>query len=454
MSRAFLGSRLAEQGKHFLFLRKRQNGHMKACILAIGSEMLTPFRVDTNSLFITERLNTIGYDVRLKAVAGDDVGELAQLVVHALGWADLIVITGGLGPTADDITRDAVARALGLPIDVDESIVNRIRDRFAARRMTMPDINRRQAMVPRGATVLPNANGTAPGLWLEHGATALVLLPGPPREMKPMLDAVIAERLTPRAGGGGLFRRVLKITGRAESDVDAVAEPVYGAWIAQQVPISTTILAVLGQIELHLTAQARSRDEADAALEPAVRALQEALGPSVYSVDGRSLEVVVGDLLKDHGLTIAAAESCTGGLLMSRLTDVPGSSAYVELGVVCYSNRSKTALADVPEALIAEEGAVSEAVACAMAEGIRRRAGTSIGIGITGIAGPTGGTPAKPVGTVAVAVVYDELRVRTFQFIGSREMVKFQASQSALNMTRLMVAGIQSGREWAERIKN
>jgi len=425
---------------------------MNACILAIGSEMLTPFRVDTNSLFITERLNAIGYDVRLKAIVGDDVDELAQVLQGALDWADLIVVTGGLGPTADDITRDAVARVLGTPIDVDESIVDRIRARFALRSMTMPEINRRQAMVPRGATVLDNPNGTAPGLWLERGRTALLLLPGPPREMKPMLDAVIRDRLAPKAGGQRLFRRVLKITGRAESDVDAHAQPVYGRWITAAVPISTTILAVLGQIELHLTAQAASQVDADAVLDCAVRELQDALGPAVYSTDGRALEVVVGDLLRERKLTIAVAESCTGGLLTSRLTDVPGSSDYVERGVVCYSNRSKTDLAGVPEALMQAHGAVSEPVARAMAEGIRARAGTNIGVGITGIAGPGGGSAEKPVGTVVVAVVVDaESRVRTFQFVGGREMVKFQAAQSALNMTRLMVTRVQAGREWAER---
>jgi len=425
---------------------------MKACILAIGSEMLTPFRVDTNSLFITERLNTIGYDVRLKAVVADDIGELARVLEGALAWADLIVITGGLGPTEDDMTRDAVARVLGVALDIDESIVDRLRERFARRGMTMPDINRRQAMVPRGAVVIPNANGTAPGLWIEKGTTALLLLPGPPREMKPMLEAVIAERLAPKSQGYGLFRRVLKITGRAESDVDAQASPVYSRWGAQIPPISTTILAVLGQIELHLTIQAASKATADAALDPAVRELEAVLGPSVYSIDGRSLEQVVGDLLREHGMTIATAESCTGGLLASRLTDVPGSSDYVDRGVVCYSNRSKTDLAGVAEPVIAEHGAVSEPVARAMAEGIRSRAGTRIGIGITGIAGPGGGTPEKPVGTVAVAVAVDEeIRVRTFQFIGGREMVKFQAAQSALNMTRLMVLRQPGWREWSER---
>jgi len=425
---------------------------MKACILAIGSEMLTPFRVDTNSLFITERLNAIGYDVRLKAVVADEVEELAQVVRAATEWADLLVITGGLGPTEDDITRDAVARILGAPLDLDESIVERIRDRFARRGLTMPEINRRQAMVPRGAVVLDNPNGTAPGLWISSGRTTVVLLPGPPREMKPMFEGVVRDRLAPASGSAGLFRRVLKITGRAESDVDAQAQPVYAKWTSQPVPISTTILAVLGQIELHLTAQAQSQQAADAALESAVHELEAVLGPSIYSTDGRSLEAVVGDLLRARKLTIAVAESCTGGLLASRLTDVPGSSDYVERGVVCYSNRSKTELAGVPPAMIAEYGAVSEPVAQAMAEGIRARAATNIGIGITGIAGPGGGTPEKPVGTVVVAVIVDaDARVRTFQFIGGRDMVKFQAAQAALNMTRLAVTRVQGPREWAER---
>ncbi len=425
---------------------------MKACILAIGSEMLTPFRVDTNSLIVTERLNAIGYDVRLKAVVADDVDELAHVVESAHAWADLVVVTGGLGPTEDDITREAVARALDVPIDVDETILDRIRERFARRGMTMPAINRRQAMVPRGAVVLPNPNGTAPGLWFERGGAAIVLLPGPPREMTPMLEAVIRERLEPNSGGAGLFRRVLKIAGRAESDVDAQVQPVYATWVAQPVPISTTILAVLGQIELHLTAQAPGRADADVALDAAVRELQEVLGPSLYSTDGSPLEAVVGGLLRERKLTIAVAESCTGGLLTSRLTDVPGSSDYVECGVVCYSNRAKTELAGVPDTLILEHGAVSEPVAQAMARGIRSRAGTNIGIGVTGIAGPGGGTPEKPVGTVSVAVVLeDDLRARTFQFLGGREMVKFQAAQSALNMTRLLITRVQGQREWAER---
>ena len=413
---------------------------MKACIVAVGSEMLTPFRVDTNSLIITERLNQIGYDVRLKAVVADDVDELARVLDGALAWADVIILTGGLGPTEDDITRDAVARVLNLSMDVDEPIVDRIRERFARRGLTMPEINRRQGMVPRGATVIENRNGTAPGLWLERGRTAIVLLPGPPREMTPMLDAVIRDRLTPRTEGRGLFRRVLKITGRTESDVDAAAQPVYSPWISAAVPISTTILAALGQIELHLTAAGSDHAAANATLDAGVRELEAVLGSAVYSTDGRPLEAVVGAMLCERGMTIAVAESCSGGLLASRLTDVPGSSAYVERGVVCYSNRAKTELAGVPESLIAEHGAVSEPVAEALATGIRARAQTNVGVGITGIAGPDGGSPEKPVGTVAIAVAVDDLiRVRTFQFLGGREMVKFQSTQAAMNMLRLLL---------------
>ena len=413
---------------------------MNACIIAIGSELLTPFRVDTNSLAITERLNAVGYHIRLKAVVGDDVDELARVLAGAVGAFDLIVTTGGLGPTADDVTRDALARLLGVPLDVDEAIVEDIRARFAARGLKMPEINRRQAMVPRGATVLENRHGSAPGLWVGHRGTDILVLPGPPREMKPMLEAAIEARLAARSGGSGLLRRVLRITGRTESDVDSLVEPIYSRWVHEPIPISTTILAVSGQIELHLTAAAPSRPEGEAVLARAVEELQVVLGSAVYCVDGRPLEAVVGDLLRNAGWTIAVAESCTGGLLTSRLTDVPGSSDYVERGVVCYSNRAKVELLGIPASLIEEHGAVSEPVASAMAENVRAVARTPVGIGVTGIAGPGGGTPDKPVGTVAIAVAAGgETRVRTLRFFGGREMVKFQSAQAAMNMLRLMM---------------
>ena len=413
---------------------------MNAWIVAVGSEMLTPFRVDTNSLKITERLNAIGCHVRFKAVVGDDIEALAALFRQAVGKVDVLICTGGLGPTADDVTREAIALALDIPLHEDESIVAGIRGRFERRGLTMADINRRQAMVPKGAVVIENLLGTAPGLWLEPGGTGVALLPGPPREMLPMLETIVTEWLLPRSGGAGLFRRVLKITGRPESDVDAKAQPVYGPWATAAVPITTTILAVMGQIELHLTASAASRREAEVALDAATKALQAALGPSVYSTDGRALEVVVGDLLRARGWTIAVAESCSGGLLSSRLTDVPGSSTYFDRGAVCYSNDAKREWLGVPAELIEAHGAVSEGVARAMAEGIRGTTAGCVGIGITGIAGPDGGTPEKPVGTVAIAVVTpDAARVRTFQFHGARDMVKFQSAQGAMNMLRLLL---------------
>ncbi len=413
---------------------------MKAWIVAVGSEMLTPFRIDTNSLVITERLNAIGYDVRMKAVAGDDPAELATLFERGVGAVDLIVCTGGLGPTEDDVTRDALAAALHLTLALDEAILDRIRARFERRGLPMYEINRRQAMVPQGAVVLENGRGTAPGLWLQRDRTGILLLPGPSREMLPMLERAIDGYLRSTSGGRALYRRALMITGRSESDVDSVAQPIYSRWASGPVPIGTTILAKMGQIELHLTADAPTRAAADAALNEAVRQLQAALGASVYSVDGQPMEVVLGSMLRERRMTIAVAESCSGGLLASRITDVPGSSDYFDRGVVCYSNAAKTQWLGVPAALIDEHGAVSEPVAEAMADGVRSHSGASIGIGITGIAGPGGGTPQKPVGTVAVAAVTPAGRaVRTFVFTGPREMVKFQSAQAAMNMVRLLL---------------
>lgn len=413
---------------------------MRASIVAVGSELLTPFKVDTNSLLITDRLNTVGYDVRSKAVVGDDVDDIVRVLERAIPDSDLVIVTGGLGPTEDDLTRDAVARVLQIPLDVDERIVDALRDRFAKRGLKMTENNRRQAMVPRGATVLENPNGSAPGLLLTRGRTDIVLLPGPPRELTPMLDALVRDRFAGRASGAGLFRRVLRITGRPESEVDALVQPIYSRWTTDPVPISTTILAALGQLELHLTASATSRAEADQALDRAMGLLREALGSSVYSSDGRPLEAIVGEMLHQRGLMVAVAESCSGGLLASRLTDVPGSSAYVERGVVCYSNRAKVELLGVREETIREHGAVSEPVALAMAQGIAASAKTAVGLAITGIAGPGGGTPDKPVGTVVVAAtVNGDTRVRTLKLFGGREMIKFQSSQAALNMLRLML---------------
>ena len=405
--------------------------------------MLTPSRVDTNSLFITERLNLLGIEVVFKAVVGDDREELARMVRVALERVDLLVCSGGLGPTDDDLTRDVVADVLGWPMREDETITERIRQRFVARGMQMPEINRRQAMVPRGAIVLQNANGSAPGLWLEHEDRLVLLLPGPPRELHPMMDALAAGPLRQRGAGLSLVRRVIRITGRSESHTEEAVRPLYSEWAAAPTPIAATILASLGQIELHLSARAPDRSVADAALAAAAQQVAGRIGADVYSTEGHSLEQVVGELLVERGLRIAVAESCTGGLITSRLTDVAGSSRYVDQSVVTYSNEAKTSLLGVPEDLIAAHGAVSEPVALAMADGMRGRAAVDVAIGVTGIAGPGGGTPEKPVGTVAIgAVTAAATRSRLFRFIGGRDMVKFQASQAALDMVRRMLTGV------------
>ena len=412
----------------------------RAAIIAVGSELLTPSRTDTNSLFITEQLNLLGIEVAFKSIVGDDRAELENAVRSAIARVDLLVCCGGLGPTDDDLTRPVVADVLKRPLVEDETITARIRARFQGRGLEMPEINRRQAMVPVGARVLENTNGTAPGLWIEDAERVVLLLPGPPRELKPMMTAAADGPLRERAAGQPLVRRVIKITGRSESHTEEAVQPLYVEWSRAAIPISVTILASLGQIELHLSACCASRAVAEAALDEAVERVKDVMGMHVYSTDGSALEEVVGALLNDRKLTIGVAESCTGGLITSRLTDVPGSSRYVERGVVTYSNNSKIELLGVPEAAIAAHGAVSEPVATAMAEGIRSRSKVDIAIGVTGIAGPDGGTPEKPVGTVAIAAVSPSgSRVRTFRFVGGREMVKFQASQAALDMVRRML---------------
>jgi nicotinamide-nucleotide amidase len=418
------------------------NALTRAAIVAVGSELLTPLRVDTNSLFITEQLEQIGISVVVKVVAGDDRVELAHVVRRLLDRVDLLVCCGGLGPTDDDVTREVVADVLGLALKEDETITARMRARFAARgyQMPMPEINRRQAMVPAGARTIDNTRGSAPGLWIEHGAQLVLLLPGPPRELKPMLTTIVDGPLRERGAGAPLRRRVLRIAGRIESQTEEVLQPLYHEWSAAPVPVAATILAALGQIELHLTARAGSREISDRVLDAAVQQVVAVLGADVFTTDGQSIEAVVGEMLASRGLTIAVAESCTGGLITSRLTDVPGSSAYVDRAVVSYSNDAKTELLGVAPELIQAHGAVSEQVAVAMAEGMRARSGVDVGVGVTGIAGPGGGSPEKPVGTVAIAVAATAgTPSRTFRFNGEREQVKFQASQSALDMVRRML---------------
>jgi nicotinamide-nucleotide amidase len=426
----------------------------RAEIIAVGSELLMPPRLDTNSLTVTERLNGLGIPVMAKAIVGDRVDDVAELLAAAIARADLVVLTGGLGPTDDDVTREAVARVLGRSMSEQASIVGKLQARFTSRGLQMPEINRRQAMVIAGAVVLDNTHGTAPGQWIEHEAGVVVLLPGPPRELGPILEALVAGPLAARAGEVRLLKRTVFVTGMTESHAEEALLPCYERWRGWPLPIEATILAAPGQIELHLVVRAAPA-RGEALLADAVADVERALGERIFSTSGQRLEEVVGALLAARGWRIALAESCTGGLTTSRLTDVPGSSAYVESAVVVYSNAAKTSLAGVPPSLIEAHGAVSEPVASAMAVGIRERAGVEMGVGITGVAGPSGGSEAKPVGTVAIAVsgAGMETRVRTFRFPGGRAQVKFFASQSALDMVRRLLIAPETERaadQWTQ----
>lgn len=410
----------------------------RAEIIAVGSELLGADRTDTNSLFITQGLNDLGIEVAAKAVVGDRLDDLAGVFRDALERTDLVVLTGGLGPTDDDLTRTAVAKVLGRDLHEDADIVERIRVRFAARKMVMPETNRRQALVIGGATLLENTQGTAPGQWLDAAGRVVVLLPGPPREMRPMFERVAREILEPRSAGERLWRRSIRIVGRPESQADEMLQPLYRAWAAQQPPIEATILAAASMLELQISVKHAQAEAGSGALDAAAIQVAALFGPDLVSLTGAPLERVIGDQFRARGWRLAVAESCTGGLVTSRLTDIPGSSEYVERSIVAYSNQAKVDLLNVPASLIDEHGAVSEPVASAMAAGVRRLAGVEVGLAITGIAGPGGGTATKPVGTVSIAVdgPGSNSVVRTYQFSGSREMIKLFASTTALDRLR------------------
>ena len=411
-----------------------------AVIVAVGTELLTPHKTDTNSLFLTERLNNIGVEVTQKLVSTDEPEALARALEYAIANSELVLVTGGLGPTDDDRTRDVTADILRLPLVPDASLLGLIEERFASRGLAMPKANRRQAEVPRGAVVIDNPRGTAPGLLLtdDKSKTKIILLPGPPRELKPMFESVIMRGLIGDAGGAHVYRRVFRTTGQTESHVVELAQPLYRVWSTRVPTISTTVLASLGQIDLHLTLVGADRVVSNAALDVAVDELKVKLGSLIYSADGETLPEVVGALLVGNNLTVGVAESCTGGLIASRLTDVPGSSAYFQGGLTTYSNDTKVSVLGIEEELLRQHGAVSEPVAKAMATKTRLLLDSDYALGVTGIAGPGGGAPDKPVGTVCLALAGPDefLKVRRLSLPGERERVKFQASQNALDLLR------------------
>lgn len=407
---------------------------MKAEIIAVGSELLTPDRVDTNSLFLTEKLNGLGIEVVRKTIVGDVQSEVHDAFRKALERVDLVISIGGLGPTEDDLTRETVAELLGRKLIRNDDILHEIEARFRKIGRNMPEVNVRQAMVPEGATVLANPKGTAPGLWLNTNQSIVILLPGPPSELTAMFTEEVEPRLARTKNPLRLFHRELRVVGMGESALEQRILSIYQRYKKE---VHTTILASPGEIQVHLRAWSADPAATEKLLREIVEGFQLALGENIFSLDGETLDEVVARALQLNHANVAVAESCTGGLLAERLTSVAGSSSYFLGGVVCYSNELKAAWADVPAQLIAAKGAVSAEVAIALAEGIRRRAGSEFGVGVTGIAGPGGGSEEKPVGTVHIALAHSNgTRDRALRLIGDRERIRWQASQFALDMLR------------------
>ena len=410
---------------------------MNAEIIAVGSEMLTPHRIDTNSLYLTEQLNLLGIDVVFKSIVGDNLRHLVAAAQHGLFRSDILVFSGGLGPTEDDLTREAVAEALGVSLRRDPEIIAKLEKRFADRGWKMTPNNAKQADVIEGATVLPNPNGTAPGQWLsgefEARERIVILLPGPPHEMKALFEQEVRDRLRAKVPPAHLFTRTLKVAMLGESAVDARVAPIYKRYP----DVETTILAGAGEIELHFKTRAATLEAAQTRADEVADLVEVELDDAVYSRDGQSLEQIVGYWLQMRNATLSVAESCTGGLLAERITSIAGSSRYFVGGAVVYSNNLKAEFAGVPAEMIERHGAVSREVAAALAEGIRYRCESTLGVGVTGVAGPGGGSPEKPVGLVFHAVASDtgtEILERNSP--GDRKRIRRFASTMALDMVR------------------
>jgi nicotinamide-nucleotide amidase len=420
----------------------QNNFIMIAEIIAAGSEMLTPFRQDTNSLYLTARLNELGVQVAFKTIVGDNLGHLASAAKIAIARADIVIFSGGLGPTEDDLTREAVGAALGLGLRRDNDLLAAMYKRFAARRMAMPANNAKQADRLDGAQVLANANGSAAGQYIDtvvgRHRKIVILLPGPPKELKGMYEAEVRPRLAAALPERHIAKRMLRMALIPESQVDARTAPIYKTYR----DVETTILAGSGEIQLHFMCAKASDTEAQARVDELTEKIEAEMGEAVFSSHGESLEEMVLLMLGLRHLTLAAAESCTGGLLAERLTAVPGSSRYFLGGAVVYADRLKTIFAEVPEELVRTDGPVSEAVARAMATGIRRKTGADVGVGITGIAGPGPGVGAdegKPIGLVYVGVSFageKKAKVIELNLTGDRERIRLWASQHALEMLR------------------
>jgi nicotinamide-nucleotide amidase len=406
---------------------------LTAEIIAIGSELLTPEKTDTNSLWLTGKLNEIGIEVMLKTVVGDDAARLEEAVGDALKRSDVVITTGGLGPTEDDITRQCTAAAVGRELVFHPEIEEHLRQRFRSWGREMPEINKRQAYVIEGAEVLSNPNGSAVGMLADLNGRILAILPGPPRENQPMFIDNVFWRLRQLAGDFFVRRRLLRVSGMGESAVDEIAAPIYTSFPGVQ----TSILFNKSEVELHIAARSSSADDAQKTADEVADRLAAALGKAIFSTHGETMEAVVGRLLTERRETLSVAESCTGGLIGRRITEVPGSSAYFMEGAITYSNVAKMRTLGISEILLEDHGAVSAECAEAMAEGMRKYAGTDHAISVTGIAGPDGGTELKPVGTVFFGYA-GPAGVKTLKMTlpGDRYLIRWRASQASLDLLR------------------
>lgn len=407
---------------------------MNAEIIAVGSEMLTQPKVDTNSLWLADQLSLLGVELTRKCVIGDDRDRLADAARAALDRTPIVIVTGGLGPTEDDVTREAVAQALIRRLLLSDSVLKGIEDRFARFGRKMAEINRRQAFLIEGSEILENPNGTAPGQWIDLPGKMLMLLPGPPGELKPMFENHCMQRLRDRLPPRHLRTRFFRVAGMGESDVDQLIAPAYTPYPS----VATTILASIGDIQVHLRAFSAVPEEAEALVDEVGRKIEDLLGERIYSSDGSPLEIVLGRMLMEKRATLAVAESCTGGMLGARITQAAGSSEYFLGGFQVYGKAMKTRLLGLDDRLVEQYGVVSEEVAKAMAESARDRTGATYALSVTGEAGPESSSPGIEPGTVWIGVAGPEgVKAKMIRMPGDRERVRKFAVQTALNLLRL-----------------
>jgi len=402
-------------------------------IIAIGSELLTPEKTDTNGLWFTEKLNEIGLEVKLKTIVGDDEARLEETIRDAMKRSDIVITTGGLGPTEDDVTRPVAARAIGRELVYHTDIEDHLRGRFKSWGREMPEINKRQAYAIESAEILPNPNGSACGMLVNVDGKLLAIFPGPPRENQPMFSDHVLPKLKASSGGLLVRKRILRVTGMGESAIDEAIAPIYRAYK----DVQTSILFSKSEVEVHLSASSTEEGKALAVLDELSGKISEKLGIAVFATNGETMEQVIAKLLTDQGKTVSTAESCTGGLIARRLTELAGSSKYFMEGAVTYSNDAKMRTLNVRKETLDKFGAVSSETADEMARGMRALADTDYAISVTGVAGPDGGSEEKPVGTVWFGLA-DRERVKTVKvvFPGDRYLIRWRSSQAALDILR------------------